>query len=204
MQTATQTSTSHAILEVEWDQSTDTKFAGMDLERMMSHLERLDGIMEVANTIAKGFFLDSPASERARAGAFSPSLRRLRFESPLVIELGVIREIAEGVGALAFLVFALKRTWGIDLELKAHREAMRLRFVEAKQKADAAEATVEAVQKEAISGHPFRYDEALVDATYKAIDYDLDWGKEATKHGNVRDPRWGDARGTIYDHERIE
>jgi hypothetical protein len=64
-------------------------------------------------------------------------IARLRYESPLEIALIIPPAVYASKVALPALIFAVKRMYGIDLELRTHREEQRAAFLIAKRRADA-------------------------------------------------------------------
>jgi hypothetical protein len=65
-------------------------------------------------------------------------LLRIRMDSPLELALELPR-IAEATTSFAILFFVAKRLFGIDLELRVHREELRAQLVAAKALADDAD-----------------------------------------------------------------
>jgi hypothetical protein len=67
-------------------------------------------------------------------------ISRLSYESPLEIGLIVSHGVLDSVAALAALIYGIKRLYGLDLELKTHREDRRAEFLEAEQRVQYLEA----------------------------------------------------------------
>lgn len=57
---------------------------------------------------------------------------RLSYESPLEIALVVAPSVAASVSALATLIYAIKRLYGVDLEFRTYREERRAEYLAAK------------------------------------------------------------------------
>jgi len=66
-------------------------------------------------------------------------VRRVRYASPLEVALVVPAAILVTKSALALLLFGVKRVYGYDLELRAHREEQRAAFYDARALAEEAE-----------------------------------------------------------------
>gem|GEM_PF-4759009 len=56
---------------------------------------------------------------------------RLSYASPLEVSLVVGQIVLGSVSALSALIYAVKRLYGLDLELKTHREERRAEFTAA-------------------------------------------------------------------------
>ena len=69
----------------------------------------------------------------------STRIKRLRYESPLEMALVVAPAVFASLSTLAALIFAVKRMYSLDLEIRTNREEHRAAFWEAKQRADQAE-----------------------------------------------------------------
>ena len=67
----------------------------------------------------------------------------VRFGSPLEAAYEIGRTVLASTSGLAALVYGLKRMFGLDLELRTHRERLRERFYDAKVLADEAQAQSE-------------------------------------------------------------
>ena len=63
-------------------------------------------------------------------------VRHLQLGSPFDIALTLPAAIATATPAVTALIYAAKRLWGFDLELRTHREEMRAKYLEAKRRAD--------------------------------------------------------------------
>ena len=84
----------------------------------------------------------APPLRRALASLSSNiGVRRMRYNSPAEIALIVPAVIIGSKAALALLTFGLKRIYGLDLELRVHREELRAAFFDARTKAEQAEAS---------------------------------------------------------------
>jgi len=193
MQTASRTITSNGILEVEWSESTGQKLVGVELGHISRELDSLATVVGLSSAIASSFKPDASPYERVQT--FNPQVHRVHFGSPLMVEIALLPTVTESVAALAFLIYACKRAWGIDLEFKTHREDMRRRFIEAKRKADAAQERVDTAWKEA---SPSQKGEGTArDRALKEVERDLDWGADATLIADTRQAPWGKGRGSV-------
>ena len=96
--------------------------------------------------------------------------------------------IIQHVGAIAFLIFALKRVWGLDLEIMAHREEMRGRFLEAQQRADALQARIEET-KDGLLGERT--------APFDLAEHELDWGKDSARAPDKIRAEWRGRRARL-------
>lgn len=63
----------------------------------------------------------------------------LHYASPLEFSLAVSQFVLGSVSALSALIYGIKRIYGLDLEMKAHREEQRAKFEKAKEEANRAE-----------------------------------------------------------------
>lgn len=90
--------------------------------------------------------LEMRESREHRIRELEPTLISVDYGSPLVFLLGLPREIVEDAAAMSLLVFGLKQLWGVDLELRTHREDLRARLYEAQRRADHAKHRARAVR----------------------------------------------------------
>lgn len=165
MTTGTEVITGHAILQMEWADKRSPFSMGLD--EMLIELEKLSTISRLSEAIARGVKPDQSSWDRIIT--LDVDCRRLRYESPVVVDLAFGPAVAASVPALSYLIYMVKRFWGLDLELKAHRQEMRLRFLEAKEQADLAESRLAA------------YGLAVPEDVPDEINEDLGWGRGATQ-----------------------
>ncbi len=79
-----------------------------------------------------------------RLKAMEPKLSQVHMGSPLIFTVLPSASILEASAALSFMVFGLKQIWGLDLELQTRRERLRQQLAAATQRAEQAEASLEA------------------------------------------------------------
>jgi hypothetical protein len=171
--------TEYGILELTWQESaTQAGAGGVPLREVIHELQNINTIVGLATAISLDARLGESPFERA-AGRGATTLK-VRYGSPLFIELDVT-QIVQGVGALAFLIFALKRIWGLDLEIMAHREEMRGRYLEAKERAEALQARIEET-KDGLLGERT--------APYDLAEHELDWGEGSARAPDGIKPVW--------------
>lgn len=160
--------TDYGIIELTWQESaTQLAHGRVPLKQINKELQNIDAVVGLAIAIATGARSDAPPFERAAAK--EPGALKVHYGSPLFVELDVT-QLIQSVSALAFLIFALKRVWGFDLEMKAHREEMRCRFLEAQERADALQAKIEET-KDGLLGERT--------APFDLAEHELDWGKDS-------------------------
>jgi hypothetical protein len=70
-----------------------------------------------------------------RLGYEAPKIpvARLSYASPLEVGLVVSQAVLASVSALSALIYGVKRLYGLDLELRTHREERRVQFLAAQQ-----------------------------------------------------------------------
>jgi hypothetical protein len=141
MGTDTRVSTGLATLEIAWAESPAQESMGVQPDHIANELINIGELLGLATAEASDY--QSGADPVERAASFGVTVRMVHFGSPLIAELSVFRDVTKDAGALALLIYGLKRAWGIDLELRAHRADMRRRFIEAEHLADVAERMVE-------------------------------------------------------------
>jgi hypothetical protein len=73
--------------------------------------------------------------EYVKAYAGDTVVTGLSYASPLEITWGVSQAVLGSVSAFSALIYGIKRIYGLDLELKAHREEQRAKFEKAKEEA---------------------------------------------------------------------
>jgi hypothetical protein len=108
------------------------------------------------------------------------ALSRFCYGSPLELVAPLITAMSS-ISGLAVVIYALKRIWGLDLELRTHRERLRAQFAEAQRIAREAEAR--------LSEGPFE------DSVEKAVD-ELD---ELAKASG-----WIAEQAVVFDQEQDE
>ena len=91
------------------------------------------------------------SDSRATLRRFEPALSRVRFESPLLIVVEIPNPILSTVASMAFVIYGVKRIWGISLEFKTHRENQRAKFEEAATRAEEARVRLEQVRHQRLS-----------------------------------------------------
>jgi hypothetical protein len=141
--------TSASILQVELIPSRSLYRDGVHLIDVSGELETLEWLCSSAAAVAS--MADSFGGEEpfeSRRWRLRPVLIRAHYGSPLVAVLGIPEMIAVHVSAVGLLVCGLKYVWGLDLELRSHREEQRTRFYKAREAALRAEAKLEALHKE--------------------------------------------------------
>jgi len=187
VETEARTSTAHGTLKVTWNESSvQDLIGGVHLEHISEELMRIGHITALASAIALEVKPDASAFERIRT--LDPKVRRVHFGSPFIVELEIAREIAESMAALTFLIYAFKRAWGIDLELKAHREDMRRLFIEAKKKADTAQERIEQGKEGVMTQR---------EAPHDLAEHELNWGKDAARMAEGFKKYWDGDSATL-------
>jgi hypothetical protein len=144
MPSGTQISTGFSTLEVCWTESAALQHVGVEIDHIAGELRNLASVVGLAAAIAEN--LSPTLNPYGRGRLLPPKVSRVHFGSPLITSVELGREIAASVGAIAFLIYGLKRIWGLDLELKTHREEMRARFVEAKRRAGDAQSRIDTAE----------------------------------------------------------
>ncbi len=182
--------TSNATLEIRWEESSSQGIIGVQLGHITDELQNLGLIVNLSLAIALELKPTSSAYERALT--LDTKVRRVHFGSPLLVDLQLAREVIESAAAITFLIFALKRAWGIDLELKAHREEMRYRFIEAKQKADQAQDRVDQAYAD------LKVDRSVTATVYDQLNEELGWGADAASASQITRKFWTGARATLH------
>jgi hypothetical protein len=156
-----------STLELEWDESRLQKMAGdVRLAHVSRELTNTSMVVSLASAIALEYEPEAEAQDRV--WAFDPSVSKVHFGSPLMVELGEIPEIAGSLAGLSFLIYALKQVWSLDLELRTHRKEARERFLEASQRVVALE---ERLAQESPALHP--------DSVLEESEKRLAWGKHS-------------------------
>lgn len=139
--TAQVVETDSCMLEVELVESAALELVGVPISFIADEIRHLGLLLGGAIAIAEEFKPRADFYERARS--LDPKALKVHFGSPLqiTVELG---KVAGSIGSLAFLIYSLKRAWGLDLELRAHREEMRERFYVAQLRANDARSRMDA------------------------------------------------------------
>jgi len=100
---------------------------------------------------------------------FDPMLFKAEYGSPLVLLVELPRAIVLDVGAMALLIYGLKRLWTLPLEIRTHVEEKRALFLEAQRRAMEAEDRL----KDAIENSGTR-------RAFKDVDRNEGWGDRTT------------------------
>lgn len=187
MTTAERIATSFAVLDLEWEESAALKQVGVQTSYIGDELNNAGYIVGGTTAIATGLKPDDDFFNRAHP--LEPRVLKVAFGSPLFVSLEIGREVAASIGALSFLIYGLKRAWGVDLELKAHREEMRERFFEAKRRASDAQSRMDTAQ--ALMDQAKHEEEAV------KISEQQGWGQDATFAPDGMRKRWDARRATL-------
>ena len=136
MHTTIQSGTRSSTLHLELHGLKILEESGITPLIVARQVERMGWLVGLAGAIATNHLVDAPPDRRAKK--WEPELVRAHYGSPLEGILAISAELGGHLAAMAFLIYGVKRLWGIDLELKTHREELRKRYFEASEKAELA------------------------------------------------------------------
>jgi hypothetical protein len=182
------TGVGQGVLELRWLESAALRRVGVDVAYVVLELQVVDQAVAISSMIA----LEQQGDVYDAARRFPTAIRGLAFGSPLTLSVDVPRAIVEFSPALGFLIYALKRAAGFDLELRTRREEMRANFLEAQARSLEAEKRYELLKAEffkedRISTHlpPETIDPLIVETDggpdrFSEMDKDLGWPKGST------------------------
>lgn len=121
-----------STLQIELAPSDSGEVHPRDLIRPFETLEFL-----CSNAAAVGSAAEDWGEEplESRAKRLCPVVVSAQYGSPMLAVLGLPEIIAAHVSAMGLLICGLKYVWGLDLELRSHREEQRARFYAAREEA---------------------------------------------------------------------
>jgi hypothetical protein len=204
MPTAAELSVGQGLLELSWIDKAGSQLADADITQINHVLDHVALIAGLGSAMAIG--LEKPEEVTERIRMFPTKVRRLRFESPLFLSVEVPRAVVESALTVGFLMYALKRAWGFDLELRTHRSDLQRRFVEAQERVLLAERRYKQLQtdrprrRRLIFG---RNDAEIAEIAkeFEEMDQDLQWPKGTSQAAEHYDPDWEGDEAVLHLEE---
>ncbi len=127
-----------------------------------------------------------------------PVVVRVEYGSPFVSLLTVGHEAVDSAGGLAFLYFAIKYIFKIDLVVKTERAAQKALLFKAEARAKAAEQRLEEIERHPVSSAVNEVPSAAIIA--EAGGWSADLTDEIKKRRRKMPAKWSGS-ATLYDDE---